>query len=294
MIKRNIPITSSTAAETEYKRWLLKADRGVIWDAGVIEGLKEMEDDQEKIEEAFYQNLTFGTGGLRGTMGAGTNRMNVHTVAKASQGLADYILSMEGGKDRAHSRGSSQPMEWETCPSVAVSYDSRTNSRLFAHTACRVFAANGIKAYMFSEIMPTPCLSFAVRKLHCDFGVMVTASHNPKEDNGYKVYGRDGCQITPQEAGSIYKEIEKLDIFDDIKAVDFQDGMDSGGIEYISQDMYTAFIQAVKAQSVLGNAKAKKEIPIVYSPLNGTGLKPVMQVLTESGFTNVKVVRNCP
>lgn len=276
MIKRNIPLNRrGKAIEAEYGRWLQKAVKGSVWDPDIIKELEEMKGDRAKMEEAFYRNLAFGTGGLRGSMGAGTNRMNVHTVAKASQGLADYIL---GEKGRRKS-------------SIAVSYDSRIKSQLFARTACRVFAANGIKAYLFPQLMPTPCLSFAVRQLKCDAGVMVTASHNPKEDNGYKVYDRDGCQITVKACSRIYEEMEKLDIFDDIKVTNFEEAQSSGKITYISQDVYEAFIQAVKDQSVLGNARADKGIPIVYSPLNGTGLKPVLRVLGECGFTNVMVVK---
>ncbi len=276
MIKRNIPLNrSGKAVEEEYGKWLQNAEKGPVVDPDIIKELEEMKGDKAKMEEAFYRDLSFGTGGLRGIMGAGTNRMNVYTVAKASQGLADYILGEKGRQEI----------------SIAVSYDSRINSQLFAGTACRVFAANGIKAYLFPRLMPTPCLSFAVRQLKCDAGVMVTASHNPKEDNGYKVYDRDGCQITIETCSRIYEEMAKLDIFDDIMAMDFEEAQNSGKIVYISQDVYEAFIQAVKDQSVLGNARADKGIPIVYSPLNGTGLQPVLRVLRECGFTNITVVK---
>ena len=174
----------------EYKRWCELA-KG---DADVEKELSDIAADEAKIEDAFYRNLAFGTGGLRGVIGAGTNRMNIHVVAKASQGLADYIVKSFPEKDRK----------------IAVSYDSRIKSDLFSKVAAGVFAANGIKVYIYSELMPTPCLSYAVRALHCAAGIMVTASHNPSEYNGYKVYGADGCQITTEAAKTILAEIAQL------------------------------------------------------------------------------------
>jgi len=289
--------------DAAYGRWLEKAGGGRISDPDVVRELQEMEGDQEKITDAFYRELSFGTGGLRGILGAGPNRMNVHTVARASQGLADYVarlcMGREGipygsrdcGRDGHRGKGMGEPGGQAGGCSIAVSYDSRIKSLLFARTACQVFAANGIKAYLYRDLMPTPCLSFAVRRLGCAAGVMVTASHNPKEYNGYKVYGSDGCQITVEAAGEIYKAMEGLDMFDDIRIMDFQAGLESGGIEYISGDVYTEFIQAVKGQSVLGNVQVDKTLPMVYSPLNGTGLKPVLQVLRESGYANITVVK---
>ena len=256
----------------EYKRWCELA-KG---DADVEKELSDIAADEAKIEDAFYRNLAFGTGGLRGVIGAGTNRMNIHVVAKASQGLADYIVKSFPEKDRK----------------IAVSYDSRIKSDLFSKVAAGVFAANGIKVYIYSELMPTPCLSYAVRALHCAAGIMVTASHNPSEYNGYKVYGADGCQITTEAAKTILAEIEKLENFADVKTGSFEQGLESGAIEYISDDIYTAFVGEVKKQSVLSeNDQIDKNVAVVYSPLHGTGLKPVLRTLNESGYTNITVVR---
>ena len=270
----------NTDIMNQYNEWLSKANV----DADVIAELKDIASDETKIEDAFYRNLAFGTGGLRGVIGAGTNRMNVHTVAKASQGLADYVVKNFPEEKR----------------SIAVSYDSRIKSDLFAKVASGVFAANGINVHIYSELMPTPCLSFAVRELGCAAGIMVTASHNPSKYNGYKVYGADGCQITTEAAAEILKEIEKLDIFKDVKFVsgenadvlaDFDKYMADGTIKYIGDDVYTAFTEAVKKQSLLGaNDKIDRDVAIVYTPLNGTGLKPVTRALKESGFTNITVV----
>jgi len=253
----------------QYYRWIEKAT------ADVAEELKAIVGDEGKIEDAFYRELAFGTAGLRGVIGAGTNRMNVHTVAKASQGLANYLVNHFAPEARK----------------IAVAYDSRIKSDLFAQVASGVFAANGIKVYIYSQLMPVPCLSFAVRELGCAAGIMVTASHNPSKYNGYKVYGADGCQITAEAADEILKEIQKLDIFDDIKTMAFQAGVDADIIQYISEDIYTAFVETVKQQSVLGDAKVNKDVAIVYSPLNGAGLKPVLRALKESGYTNITVVK---
>ncbi len=261
--------------EELYKIWSKKVPGSAISDPDLMEELAGMEGDSGRIEDAFYRDLSFGTGGLRGVIGAGTNRMNVFTVAKASQGLADYI------------RKKYPEERW----SVAVSYDSRIKSKLFARTASEVFAANGLRVFIYPQLMPTPCLSFAVRELSCAAGVMVTASHNPSKYNGYKVYGEDGCQITTKAAKEILSEIEKLDLFSDIRTVQFQDGMKQGKIAYISDQVYTDFVEAVKKQSVLGAEKIKKDISIVYSPLNGTGLKPVLRTLKEQGYHNITVVK---
>lgn len=255
----------------EYQRWVEKA----TFDADLIEELKSIANSKAKIEDAFYCDLVFGTGGLRGVIGAGTNRMNVYTVAKASQGLADYVIKNFPEEKR----------------SIAVSYDSRIKSELFAQVASGVFAANGFKVYIYSHLMPTPCLSFAVRELGCSSGIMVTASHNPAKYNGYKVYGADGCQITTEAAEEILSEIEKLDIFSDVKTMDFSAGIERGMIKYISEEVYTAFIEAVKKQSCLGDIEIDKNASIVYSPLNGTGLKPVLRALREAGYSNITVVK---
>ncbi|MCD8157434.1 MAG: phospho-sugar mutase [Clostridiales bacterium] len=243
-------------------------------DEDVAKELKEIDGDETKIEDAFYRNLAFGTGGLRGIIGAGTNRMNVYTVAKASQGLADYV------------KKNFTEDKWK----IAVSYDSRIKSNLFAQVAAGVFAANGIQVFIYKELMPTPCLSYAVITLGCAAGIMVTASHNPAKYNGYKVYGADGCQITTEAATDILTEIEKLDIFDDVKFTNYIIGKEGGLVSYISDDVYTAFVEEVKKQSVLYGDEIDKDVSIVYSPLNGTGLKPVLRTLKESGFTNITVV----
>ena len=256
----------------EYKRWckLAKGDSDVEKELAAIAG------DELKIEDAFYRDLAFGTGGLRGVIGAGTNRMNIHTVAKASQGLADYVIKNFAEGDRK----------------IAVSYDSRIKSDLFSKVASGVFAANGIKVYIYSELMPTPCLSYAVRALNCAAGIMITASHNPSKYNGYKVYGADGCQITTEAAKTILSEIEKLDIFADVKISNFDEGIANGTIEYIGENIYTDFVEEVKKQTVLSeNDKIDKNVAIVYSPLHGTGLKPVLRTLKESDYTNITVVK---
>lgn len=260
----------------QYKLWTEKATE----DNDVVAELRAIADDTEKIEDAFYRNLAFGTGGLRGVIGAGTNRMNIYTVAKASQGLADYVNKICDNNSGKFNRA------------IAVSYDSRIKSDLFAKVAAGVFAANGIEAHIYSELMPTPCLSYAVRALNCAAGIMVTASHNPSKYNGYKVYGADGCQITTEAAAEILAEIEKLDIFADVKRGSFDEYMKSGMISYIDEEIYTNFVEEVKKQSmILGDdVTVDKNVSIVYTPLNGTGLKPVLRTLKESGYTNIVVV----
>ena len=253
--------------EQSYQRWLKAAD------ASLLPQLQAM--DEAAREDAFYRDLSFGTGGLRGVIGPGTNRMNVHTVAKASQGLADYVVKRFPEDKRR----------------IAVSYDSRILSDVFAKVASKVFAANGIQALIYPQLMPTPCLSFAVRALACAAGIMVTASHNPAKYNGYKVYGADGCQITTQAAAEILSEIEKLDIFDDPKRLSFVEAQAKELIQWIPDWVYTDFVEEVKKQSLLGNETVNKDVAIVYSPLNGTGLRPVLRALKESGFTNVTVVK---
>ena len=251
----------------EYERWLKNATA----DTDIAVELKTLDDTQ--IEDAFYRDLTFGTGGLRGVIGAGTNRMNVYTVAKASQGLADYLK-----KNFTH-------------PSVSIGYNSRIKSEMFAKVAAGVFAANDVQVNIWPVLMPVPMVSFATRYLHTSAGVMITASHNPSKYNGYKVYGADGCQITTEVAAKILNEIEKLDIFSDVKSSGFETGIVTGNIKYISDKVYTAFVNEVKKQSVLFDEKVNKDIAIVYSPLNGTGLKPVTRTLKEAGYTNVTVVK---
>ena len=254
----------------EYKRWCLLAKE----DADLVKELSSIKDDEAKIEDAFYRDLEFGTGGLRGVIGAGTNRMNIYVVRKASQGLANYV-----NKHFANNR------------SIAISYDSRIKSTLFAKTAAEVFAENGLKVFIYKELMPTPCLSYAVRALKCSAGIMVTASHNPSKYNGYKVYGEDGCQITTKAAEEILNEINSLDIFNNVKHGDFDSLLKEGKIEYIDDEIYTRFINRVKEESVLGGELVNKDVKIVYSPLHGTGLKPVLRILKETGYNNVIVVK---
>lgn len=242
----------------EYNRWLELANDEM---KELLKGYSEKE-----IEDSFYRNLAFGTGGLRGTIGAGTNRMNVHTVGKASQGLADYLN--------------------KTCknPSVVIGFDSRIKSDVFAKVAAGIFATNGIKVYLWPELNPVPTVSFATRYLRASAGVMITASHNPSKYNGYKVYGADGCQITTEAAAEILAEIEKLDIFTDVKSGK------NAEIEYIKPEVLTAFIEEVKGQSVLFGEEVDKNVAIVYSPLNGTGYIPVTRTLKEMGYTNITLV----
>lgn len=249
----------------EYERWLVN-----VTDEDIKQELEGM--TEEAIEDAFYRDLAFGTGGLRGTIGAGTNRMNIYVVAKASQGLVNYLLKS----------GSS--------PSVVIGYDSRIKSDVFARVAASVFSANGITVHLWPELNPVPTVSFATRYLHASAGVMITASHNPSKYNGYKVYGSDGCQITTEAAAEILSEINAMDIFSDVKNMDFCSAVNSGQIQYISDEVLTAFIEEVKGQSVLFGDEINRDVAIVYSPLNGTGLKPVTRVLEESGFTNITVV----
>lgn len=251
----------------EYERWL----SNTIADADISLELRNMNDT--KIEDAFYRNLSFGTGGLRGVMGAGTNRMNIYTVAKASQGLANYLKKKY------------------LSPSITIGYDSRIKSKLFAKISADVFAANSIKVHIWPTLMPVPTVSFATRYLHACAGVMITASHNPSQYNGYKVYGSDGCQITTETAKNILAEIEKLDIFADVKHSDFETDIKIGTINYISDEVYTAFISDVKKQSVLFGESVNKDVAIVYSPLNGAGLKPIIRTLKETGYTNITVVK---
>lgn len=249
----------------EYRRWLNN-----VKEADLVNELEIM--SETEVEDAFYRDLAFGTGGLRGTIGVGTNRMNIYVVAKASQGLSNYL----------HAHYSS--------PSVVVGYDSRIKSDEFAKVAASVFAANGIKVYCWSELLPVPMVSYAIRELKTSAGIMITASHNPSKYNGYKVYGADGCQITTEAASEILSEIDKLDIFEDIRHSSFDERVSEGQIEFIDKAVFDSYINAVKKQSVLFDEQIDRNIAIVYSPLNGTGLKPVTRVLEETGFTNITVV----
>ncbi len=299
-----------THAMEQYQLWrkavgnAQDASGKTLFDREVLHELAAMSDDPSAIKEAFYRDLTFGTGGLRGILGAGTARMNVYTVAKASQGLAGYIksspLAEATGRTAANGTAAvpeatpagARPAGTFSAPTIAISYDPRINSRLFAQVAAGVFAANGLSSAIYPQLMPTPCLSFAVRQLGCAAGVMVTASHNPAKYNGYKVYASDGCQITTEAAAAIQAEIQKLDLFADIRWIPFEEGIRSGQIRYIPDEVYTAFIEEVKKQSLLEDGlPVCKDISIVYSPLNGTGLNPVLRVLRESGYSSVTVVK---
>lgn len=248
----------------EYERWLLNTEGDIKAE------LERM--DEAAIEDAFYRDLAFGTGGLRGLIGAGTNRMNVHVVAKASQGVANYLLSCSNE------------------PSVVIGYDSRIKSDVFARTAAGVFAANGITVHFWPQLLPVPTVSFATRFLKTSAGIMITASHNPSKYNGYKVYGSDGCQITTEAAKVILAQINALDIFADVKTLDFDTAVAEKKVKYIEPSVLTSFIEEEKKQSVLFGDEINTDVAIVYSPLNGTGLVPVLRVLEETGFTNVTVV----
>ena len=250
-----------------YQRWLLEATE----DAEVAQELKNIEGDAAAIEDRFYRELEFGTGGLRGVLGAGSNRMNIYTVGKATQGLSNYL--------KRHFEA----------PKVAIAYDSRINSRLFAETAARVFAANGVKVQIYPVLMPTPSLSFAVRDLKCDGGVVITASHNPAKYNGYKVYGSDGCQITTEAAAEIQKDIDAVDPFINVQWASFEDALANGSISWIGEDTVEHYMQALAGASVLPR-DVSRDTAIVYTPLYGAGISCVPRCLKEHGFTNITLV----
>lgn len=248
-----------------YQRW-----REQTRDPELSAELSAIAGDEAEIEDRFYRELEFGTGGLRGVLGAGTNRMNLYTVAKATQGYSNYL--------RKNARN----------PSVAIAYDSRIHSDLFARTAAAVFAANGIQAHIYSKLMPTPALSFAVRDLNCCGGVVITASHNPARYNGYKVYGPDGCQITTRAARAIQSEIGAVDPFEDVRWADFEEQLARGTISYIGEDTVKRYLQAVGTASVLPS-EAPRDVAIVYTPLNGAGISCVPRCLEGHGFTNITI-----
>ncbi len=242
-------------------------------DPDLVTELESIKNDNEAINDRFYRDLEFGTGGLRGVIGAGTNRMNIYTVRRATQGFADYLNQ-----------------EYEN-PAVAVSYDSRIKSDVFSKAAAEVLAANGIKVHIYTELMPTPCLSFAVRALNCQGGIMVTASHNPAKYNGYKVYGDDGCQITLRGAEIILEKINSLDIFNDVKSADFDEEVAKGNIQYIGNDVIEAYYEKVLAEAINPDLCASSGLKVVYTPLNGTGNKPVREILKRIGITDVTIVK---
>lgn len=242
-------------------------------DLDLVNEYNEIKNDEEKLFDAFYKDLSFGTAGLRGVLGFGTNRMNIYIIRKATQGLADYLKEEFKGKKI----------------NVAISYDSRIKSDVFAREAARILGTNGIHVYIYKQLMPVPLLSYATRTLKCDAGIMVTASHNPSKYNGYKVYGSDGCQITEVAADKILDKINKTNPFE-VKADKFDELLCSKVIEMIPDKILDDFIKVVRDHSVLGKEKVNKDVKIVYSPLNGAGLVPVTKVLKESGFTNITVV----
>ena len=250
----------------EYERWLANA----VADTDVAAELKAM--DYVEVEDAFYRDLAFGTGGLRGVIGAGTNRMNIYTVAKASQGLADYL--------KKHFKE----------PSVAIGYDSRIKSDVFAKTAAGVLAANGIKVRIYDALMPVPALSFATRYYNCNAGIMVTASHNPAKYNGYKAYGPDGCQMTDDAAAIVYAEIQKTDILTGVKYMPFAEGVEEGLIRFVGEDCKNALYEAIESRQVRPGLCKTAGLKLVYSPLNGSGLVPVTRVLKDIGITDITIV----
>ena len=255
-----------TALNT-YRRWLARVEDDAL--RAELSALDEVR-DAAQIEDRFYRDLAFGTGGLRGVLGAGTNRMNVFTIGKATQGYANYL------KNHAARL------------SVAIAYDSRINSRLFAETAAGVFAANGIRVHFYPRLMPTPSLSFAVRDLRSCGGVVITASHNPAKYNGYKVYGADGCQITTEAAAAIQQEIDRIDPFADVHILDFAEGLASGIIAYIGEDTVERYLAAVSTASLLPE-NVSRSASIVYTPLNGTGISCVPRCLRAHGFANITI-----
>lgn len=260
-----------TKIRETYELWLRKALR----DRDLTSELESVAGDEAAVTERFYRQLEFGTGGLRGIIGAGTNRMNVYTVGRVSQGLADYV--------KAHFP--------EGKRSIAVSYDSRIKSEYFSREASAVFAENGIKVYIYPGLMPTPALSFAVRHLGCAAGVMMTASHNPSEYNGYKVYNSAGCQVTDEAASEISSFIDKADYFEDVSFGSWDELLEKGMISFIGEDTVTAYIENVKSQSLVADEEElDRDVAIVYTPLNGTGLRPVVRTLSECGYTNISVV----
>ncbi len=251
-----------------YSLWTQKATE----DADLQKELSYIESNNEEIKDRFYRDLEFGTGGLRGVIGAGTYRLNIYTIRRATQGLSDYV-------NDSYKNGS-----------VAIAYDSRIKSDVFAKTAAEVLAANGIKVYIYKELMPTPMLSFAVRALKCSAGIVVTASHNPAKYNGYKVYGSDGCQITLEVAEKVINKIGNVDMFDGPVFMPFDEGVNKGMIEYIQQDVIEDYYKNVLSQGIHTDLVAESGLKVVYTPLNGTGNKPVRTILNKIGIKDVVVV----
>lgn len=255
--------------QTLLKIWIEK----VKDDNDLKSELKLLQDTAE-IEDRFYRDLEFGTGGLRGLIGAGTNRMNIYTVGKATQGLANYL-----NQKREHH-------------SVAIAYDSRIKSAEFAKRAAGVLAANGIDAHVFQELMPTPTLSYAVRALSCDAGIVITASHNPAAYNGYKVYGSDGCQITLEMANEVLNEIKRVDPFEDVNHEGFDEALNNGRIHWIPDGLVKNYIDEISEESLVSEKSNKEDLKIVYTPLHGAGLRCVVDILKKNGYTDLEVVES--
>lgn len=253
---------------TLYNEWR----RNAVEDPDVARELAAIEGKEDEIFDRFYQSLTFGTAGLRGVIGAGTNRMNIYTVNQATQGLADFLNST-----------------YEE-PSVAIAYDSRIKSEDFARSAAGVLAANGIKVHIYKELMPTPMLSFAVRELECQSGIIITASHNPSQYNGYKCYDPEGYQMTDESAAKTYDFISKVDLFTGVRRMSFEEGLEKGLIEYIDDDVIEEFYSRVLTCQITPGVCSKADLSVIYTPLNGTGNKPVREILRRIGQTNVRVV----
>ncbi len=255
----------------QYQKWIDSASLS----ADEKDELLSLADNEEEIKERFYSSLEFGTAGLRGKMKLGTNAMNKYTVAQATQGLSTLIIKEQREND-----------------GVVIAYDSRNNSELFARTAASVLAANGIKAYIFDELRPTPELSYALRELHCVAGINITASHNPKEYNGYKAYWEDGAQLPPEHAKTVSSEINKIDVFADIKSIDFDQAVNDGKIIILDQEMDEKYLSEVMKQLVNPNAikKVADDLRIVYSPLHGTGYRLIPDILSRCGVEHLYVV----
>lgn len=251
-----------------YEEWLSKASA----DPDLKAELESIKGNAEEISDRFYRSLEFGTAGLRGVIGAGTNRMNVYTVCRATQGLADFL--------NAHFEN----------PSCAIGYDSRIKSDYFSIESAKTLAANGVKVYLFSELQPTPCLSYAIRKFKTSGGIILTASHNPGKYNGYKCYDSNGYQMTDDEAEETYGYIQKVDYFTGIKSMDFDEAVEKGLIEYMGEEVIESFLDEVEKQCINKKACAEADLKVIYTPLNGTGNKPVRKILSRIGIKNVYVV----
>jgi phosphoglucomutase len=252
----------------EYERWLAHD----LEDPDLLPELLKIKDNDDEIKDRFAVSLKFGTAGLRGTLGAGTNRMNIWVVRQATQGLANWVLTQGGTQ------------------TVAISFDSRIKSDVFAKEAAGVLAANGIKVRIYDALMPVPALSFATRFYNCNAGIMVTASHNPARYNGYKAYGPDGCQMTDDAAAIVYDEIQKTDILTGAKRISFAEGVEKGLIRFVGDDCKKAFYEAIEARQVRPGLAASSGLKLVYSPLNGSGLVPVTRVLNDIGITDITIV----